>query len=136
MFSRLQRKGKKYYIKIPIFKKNQDDLPYQVKPKYKLTGYALDENGRPVSGVYAFAYKNKEMGHERPVSISKKTREDGFFELYLPEKGKYYIGVRQFYGGTPIQGELYGLYDKTYDHHNFVENDVENITITLRKILR
>ncbi|MCX7769669.1 MAG: carboxypeptidase-like regulatory domain-containing protein [Proteobacteria bacterium] len=129
-------KGKVYSIVIPVFKKVQDDVPIQVSAKYKITGYAIDEKGNPVSGVYAFAYKNKEMGHERPISISKKTKKDGYFELPIPESGKYYIGVRQFYGGTPLQGELYGLYEQTYDHHIYVDKNIENIKITVRKILR
>lgn len=129
-------KGKIYFVKIPVFKKVQDDIPNQVKASFKITGYALDESGKPVAGVYAFAYKNKEMGHERPVSISKKTKDDGYFELFIPERGVYYLGVRQFYGGTPVQGELYGLYEETYDHHIYVENDVKDIKITLRKILK
>lgn len=129
-------KGKVYNIKIPVFKKIQDDVPNQVKTSFRITGYAVDENDKPVAGVYAFVYKNKEMGHERPVSISKKTKEDGFFELFIPDKGKYYLGVRQFYGGTPVQGELYGLYDKTFDHHLIVEKDIENIKITVKKILQ
>lgn len=129
-------KGKEITVKIPVFKKVQDDVPNQVKTQYKITGYAVDEMGNPVKGVYAFAYRNKEMGHERPVSISKKTKEDGYFELFIPEKGKYYLGVRQFYGGTPIQGELYGLYDKTYDHHLLVEDNIEDIKITVKKILQ
>ncbi len=128
--------NKTYKIIIPTFKKVQDEMPLQLKAKYKIRGVAVDERGQPVSGVYAFAYKNKELGHERPVSISKKTGNDGIFELYLPSSGKYYIGVREFYGGTPVQGERYGLYDETFDHHIIVDKDVENIKIVVKKILQ
>jgi hypothetical protein len=128
--------NKTYKIVIPMFKKIQDEMPLQLKGQYKIRGIAVDEHGQPVAGVYAFAYKNKELGHERPVSISKKTSNDGLFELYLPSSGKYYIGVREFYGGTPVQGERYGLYDGSFDHHIIVDKDIENIKIVVKKILQ
>ncbi len=132
------KEGYKYNIEIPLFEKVQDDItkPVDAKKTFIIKGTAINEKGEFVSGVYAFLYTKKEMGHERPISISKKTKEDGRFELIVPYAGKYYLGVRQFYGGTPVQGELYGLYDATYDHHIKVFDNITGITIRIKKILR
>lgn len=132
------KEGYQYNLEIHLFEKVQDEVtkPVDTKKGIKILGKAIDENGNPVSGVYAFLYTKKEMGHERPVSISSKTKDDGKFELIAPFPGKYYLGVRQYYGGTPIQGELYGLYDKTYDHHINVFENITGILIKTKKILR
>lgn len=127
--------GRIYEITIPVFMKEKDDITTLVKGEYKIKGKIVDEHGNPLAGLYAFAYKNKEMGHERPVSISKKTDKDGYFEINLPQKGRYYIGAREFYGGTPVQGEWYGVYEGTFDHHLDVEQEVVEISITAKKIL-
>ncbi|MCX7990496.1 MAG: carboxypeptidase-like regulatory domain-containing protein [Proteobacteria bacterium] len=130
--------GYRYTIEINMFQKIQDEItsPLDIQNVKKITGIALSESGEPVSGVYAFLYTKKEMGHERPISISRKTGDDGKFELLAPFTGKFYLGVRQFYGGTPVQGELYGLYDKTHDHHINVFDNITGIIIRVKKILR
>lgn len=130
--------GFSYEITIHMFEKIKDIVtkPVETKKYFKIQGKVVNEKGEPVSNVYAFLYTKKEMGHERPLSISNRTKEDGFFELIAPTAGRYYLGVRQFYGGTPVQGELYGLYDKTYDHHIDVFENITGIVIKTKKILR
>lgn len=132
------KSGHEYRIKVPVFMKEKEEAPSlsAVKERVTIKGRAVDKDGKPVSGVYAFAYKHKEMGHERPVSISNKTGADGYFELAVPEKGRYYLGVRELYGGTPVQGELYGLYDGSFDHHLVVEKETSGLEIMLKRILR
>lgn len=132
------KEGFEYLITVNLFKKVQEEIgkPIDVKNDITIKGVVLDEEGKPLSDLYAFLYTKKEMGHERPVSISQKTKEDGIFELIVPQKGRYYLGVRQFYGGTPIQGEWYGLYDKTFDHHIDIFENMSGITIKAKKILR
>ncbi len=132
------KEGMQYSLDIHMFVKAQDDItkPLDIKEGFIIRGRALDEKDTPIQGVYAFLYTRKEMGHERPVSISAKTGKDGIFELIVPRTGVYYLGVREFYGGTPVQGELYGTYDLTYDHHIKVFSNITGISIRVRRILR
>lgn len=128
-----------YKFDINMFQKMKDEPPATLPAEgevYYVRGKAVDKSGNPVEGLYAFAYDKKVIGHERPVSISKRTDKAGNFVLPLPKKGKYYIGVREFYGGTPVQGEYYGLYPETYDHHLNVDKDVNNVVIAVEKILK
>ncbi len=132
------KSGFRYSFNVNMFKKVSDEIASvsERNEAYYLKGRVLDKNNNPVAGLYAFAYTKKVIGHERPVAISKRTDKNGNFILPLPGKGRYYIGVREFYGGTPVQGEYYGLYGETYDHHIDVEGDIENIVITVEKILK
>lgn len=132
------KNGHFYSLEIDLFKKSKDEFPtltVDKKPLY-IKGKILDKNGNPIEGLYAFAYDKKIIGHEKPVAISKPTGKDGVFVLPLPGKGRYYLGVRQYYGGTPVQGELYGLYQGTFDHHIDVEQNIEDIEIFVDKILK
>ncbi len=81
-----------------------------------VTGKILDDNGKPVKGVYAFAYVEKVMAHKRPEFISRPVDKDGVYNLNLSKGGTYYIGARANYGGTPAFGEWYGCYEGTGDH--------------------
>jgi|GEM_PF-2200612 len=130
--------GYSYKFDINLFKKMRDEPPSVVAEDNVLyiTGKVVDKEGNPVEGLYAFAYEKKVIGHERPVSISKRTNKEGTFILPLPKQGRYYLGVREFYGGTPVQGEYYGLYSETFDHHIDVDRNINNVTITVEKILK
>jgi hypothetical protein len=86
-------------------------------------GTVSDHAGRPVAGVHVFAYREKVVGHKRPVALSARTGSDGAFVLRLEEPGLYFIGARQHYGDSPAPGELYGLYDDTADHSLAVAAD-------------
>lgn len=132
------KSGYSYSFDINLFKKVRDEAP-SVSTKHDIiyiVGKAVDKNGNPIAGLYAFAYDKNIIGHERPISISNRTDKDGVFKLPIPGKGKYYLGVREFYGGTPVQGEYYGLYSGTYDHHINIEDNMDNILITVEKILK
>lgn len=132
------KNGYLYDVKINMFVKTKDESPPVLSNKglFYLKGVIVDKNNKPLKGLYAFAYNKKIIGHERPIALSNRTDNDGKFVLPLPDKGRYYIGVRELFGGTPVQGEYYGLYDMTYDHHIDVDGDIENIIITAEKILK
>ena len=50
-----------------------------------VTGHIKNKDGKPVKGVYAFAYKDKVMAHKRPEYISRTVDEDGKYVLNLAE---------------------------------------------------
>jgi len=80
-----------------------------------LTGQAVDADGRPVDGVYVFAYRDSRMVG-KPVYISAPSDADGRFQLYLGSGGTYFIGARSAYGGPLEPGEWVGTYDGQADH--------------------
>lgn len=80
-----------------------------------IEGRILDAGGRPRKGVYAALYENPSLLN-RPVFLSDLTEEDGRFRLPVPVPGKYFLGARSGYGGSPAPGDLYGRYEGTPDH--------------------
>lgn len=104
----------------------------------QIKGRILDKQGKPVKGVYAFAYVDKVMAHKRPESISREVDAEGRYTLYLPTGGIYYIGARSSYGDSPGVGEWYGRYDGTPDHSVKVESGKSqgDIDVVVEKILQ
>lgn len=102
-----------------------------------LRGRVADTAGKPVPGVYVFAYEEKEMGHKRPAAISREVDGEGRYVLHLPKGGRYYIGARSLYGDTPALGEWYGRWEGTGDHSLVIETGREavDIDIAVEKIL-
>lgn len=102
-----------------------------------ITGRVTDRNGKPVAGVYVFAYLEKVMSHKRPETISKAVDSEGNYLLNLKEGGTYYIGARVNYGDTPAIGEWYGRWEGTGDHSVSIKTGeiIKNIDITVEKIL-
>ena len=80
-----------------------------------LSGRMLDQDGKAVGGVYAFAYLDSRMVG-KPVYISAATGADGRFELRLGDGGTYYIGARSTFGGPLEPGEWVGTYDARPNH--------------------
>lgn len=80
-----------------------------------LIGRIVDQDGRAVSGVYAFAYLDSRMVG-KPTYISAPSGSDGRFEIRLGDGGNYYVGVRSTYGGPLEPGEWVGTYDGRADH--------------------
>lgn len=80
-----------------------------------LTGRMVDQDGKAVSGVYAFAYLDSRMVG-KPAYISAATGDDGRFELRLGAGGTYYIGARSTFGGPLEPGEWVGTYDARPNH--------------------
>lgn len=83
-------------------------------------GRVLDEEGRPLKGVYVYAYADSRM-IGKPAHISAPTGIDGRFELFLAGGGRYYIGARSAFGGPLEPGERVGTYEGEADHGVSVE---------------
>lgn len=80
-----------------------------------LEGRILDRRGKPVRGVYAALYDNPDLLN-RPVFLSEVTKEDGRYRLPVPVPGRYFLGARTGYGGSPAPGDLYGRYEGNPEH--------------------
>lgn len=76
-----------------------------------LSGRVLDSDGQPVKDARVHVYDHVQMS-ERPKFVSGKTGPDGYYQVYLPEGGTYYLAARDKFGGPPKLGDLYGRYDK------------------------
>jgi hypothetical protein len=103
-----------------------------------VTGKILDRDGKPVKGVYAFAYTDKSMANRRPDHISRPVDAAGRYVIHLPQGGKYFIGTRSEYGDTPGPGEWYGRYEGTPDHSVRLTTGIvlEKIDMVVERILR
>lgn len=80
-----------------------------------LRGRIVDQDRRPVRGVYVFGYLDSRMVG-KPSYISAPTGDDGAFLLYLGDGGTYYIGARSTFGGPMEPGEWVGTYEGRPDH--------------------
>ena len=78
-------------------------------------GRIVDKAGKPVQGVYAALYDNPDLLN-RPVFLSDVTGADGKYRLPVPLPGRYYLGARSGYGGSPAPGDLYGRYEGDPEH--------------------
>ncbi len=106
-------------------------------PATGIAGRILDRSGKPVAGLYVFAYTDPVIGHKRPYALSLATKDDGRFVLELKAGGVYYIGARQRHGDSPTPGELFGMYDLTPDHSIKVDNNnfIQDIDIIVEEIM-
>lgn len=133
--------GKMAVIELPVVAKAgdmaRDDTLFR-DTGTRVTGRILDKWGKPVPGVYVFAYLEKVMGHKRPEYISKAVDKEGGYTLNLPSGGTFYLGARSNYGDTPALGEWYGRWEGTGDHSVEVKAGeiLKNIDITVEKILQ
>ena len=78
-------------------------------------GRIVDAGGMPVRGAYAALYDNPDLLN-RPVFLSEATGADGVYRLPVPVPGKYFLGARSGYGGSPAPGDLYGRYEGNAEH--------------------
>lgn len=79
------------------------------------SGTVVDQDGRPIPGVYVFAYLDSRMVG-KPTYISAPTEASGAFTLYLGDGGTYFVGARSAFGGPLEPGEWVGTFDKRADH--------------------
>jgi len=100
-----------------------------------IEGKILDRNGNPRRGVYAALYDNPELLN-RPQFLSEVTGPDGRFRLPVPLPGRYYLGARSGYGGSPGPGDLYGRYEGSPDHAIVVRDGdrLTGIDIVVREV--
>lgn len=128
------RKGDRfgYYAANPVVVKPGEVVPVSIPvtvlrlrntPSYSrdfpapafVEGRILDAVGKPVRGAYAALYDNPELLN-RPVFLSEVTGGDGIYHLPVPVPGRYYLGARSGYGGSPAPGDLYGRYEGNPEH--------------------
>ncbi len=80
-----------------------------------IEGVVINAGGKPVQGVFVFAFLSPPKAGVRPIFVSEKTGADGKYLLRVEKEGKYYLKVKEVYGdGPPKQGGFIGGYgDKT-----------------------
>lgn len=75
-----------------------------------IEGVVRDAEGKTVRGAVVFCYK-KPTARGKPLFVSDRTGDDGKYILRVSEGGKYYLKVRDQYGGGPPKGgEIVGIY--------------------------
>lgn len=106
-------------------------------PGTSVRGRVVDDEGRPVSGVYVFGYRSRTIGHGMPDFASRPTGSDGEFELPLGDGGLFYVGARERTGGSPAPGERFGLYEGAADHSLEVTKgaQLKGVTIHVARVL-
>lgn len=87
----------------------------QDRPRARIEGVVLRDDGTPAQGVYVMAYSDHRM-IGRPFAISGRTGKEGRFLLGLPRGGIFYVGARSGFGGPLSPGEWVGTYDGVPDH--------------------
>lgn len=110
--------GRLTRVVIPATRLKMRNIP-SYSPEYAaaafIEGRILDRNGNPRQGVYAALYDNPDLLN-RPVFLSEVTGKDGKYRLPVPVPGRYFLGARTGYGGSPAPGDLYGRFEGTPDH--------------------
>jgi len=80
-----------------------------------IEGRIFGADGKPRAGVYAALYDNPDLLN-RPVLLSDVTGADGRYRLPVPVPGRYFLGARSGYGGSPSPGDYYGRFEGNADH--------------------
>jgi hypothetical protein len=127
-------------INIHVVKKEKAQAPHATAldaTSTAIVGRIVDAAGNPVSGVYVFAYRDRTIGHRMPDFLTPPTDADGVFVLPLGEGGLFYVGAREFFGGSPQPGERFGLYEGSADHGIRVREGekVSDIVIRVNEVL-
>jgi len=134
------RSGTAVEIVLELVSKGKDVGNADGRPRpsgTRIAGRITDRAGAVVRGVYAFAYEEKVMAHQKPAFISQQVDERGRYVIQLSRGGTFYIGARSAYGDSPGRGEWYGRYDGTPDHGVTVDAgaSAEGIDIRVERIL-
>jgi len=106
------------YLEIECIEKKKDQLPVNLISvpigKSAIRGRIIDKNGKPVSGVFAFTYKDEFSTGRKPDYKSMITGEDGGYTILIEEPGFYVLGARKTFGGPPEPGgDIFGFYNGT-----------------------
>ncbi|MCX7769510.1 MAG: carboxypeptidase-like regulatory domain-containing protein [Proteobacteria bacterium] len=109
----------------------------EFKIKTCIFGKVIDENNKPLSNVYVFAFI-EEKKTKKPLYISEPTDKEGRFILRLGSGGRYILRVRNVIdGGPPKQGYIIGVYGQK-DNPKVIEikegETINNIEIKADKI--
>jgi len=88
-------------------------VPFKLEIPEDVTGISgsiLDLKNKPVAGAIVFAYVTETMTGLPPFA-SYRTGEDGKYFISVSNGGRYYLRVRDKYGGgPPVAGEVMGGY--------------------------
>jgi hypothetical protein len=97
--------------------------PFELKEfKFKtaIKGWVVDENNKPLSNVYVFAFLEGKNS-KKPVYVSEPTDGNGIFLLRLGGGGRYILRVRNIIdGGPPKKGYITGTYGQ-HDNPNIID---------------
>jgi len=98
-----------------------------------IRGRLLDEKGEHVPGTFVMAYMNDDM-QRAPDFASTLTDDEGYYTLYLPKGGRYWIAGRFFVMKMPQKDEPFARYEGSTDHSIVVEKGqfLEGIDLVLR----
>jgi hypothetical protein len=92
-----------------------------------IEGTVSDTNGKPIEGAVVAAYSSRTL-IGKPLFVSNRTDKNGKYQIRVYEGGKYYLRVRENYGGgPPVVGNIIGTYG---------EKEPVEITIKTDEILR
>ncbi|GAB4369895.1 MAG: hypothetical protein Kow00128_16470 [Deltaproteobacteria bacterium] len=131
-------RGRLTLVTIPATRLKLRNLPVYSRnyaAAASIEGRILDPQGNPRRGVYAALYDNPDLLN-RPLFLSEVTGADGTFRLPVPLPGRYYLGARSGYGGSPAPGDLYGRYEGAPDHAIVVRQGdrLTGIDIVVREV--
>lgn len=87
------------------------EVPKRIKDSFeklvRVYGTVKDKEGKPLKNVYVVAYDRDEL-LGKPKYVSQPTDEEGNYNIYLKDMGKFYIAVRKSLGDTPASlDEMY-----------------------------
>lgn len=75
-----------------------------------IEGTITDTNGKPIGGAVVAAYSSQTLVG-KPLFVSYRTDINGKYQIRVYEGGKYYLRVRENYGGgPPVVGNIVGTY--------------------------
>lgn len=96
-------------------------------------GRLLDENGEHVPGTFVMGYANDDM-QRAPDFASTLTDDEGYYTLYLPKGGRYWLAARFYAMKMPQKDEPFARYEGSPDHSVLVKEGqfLEGIDLTLR----
>jgi len=98
-----------------------------------IKGRLLNESGEHVPGTFVIAYINSDM-RRAPDFASTLTDDEGYYTLYLPGGGRYWLAARTFVMKLPQKGEPFARYEGSPDHSIMVEKGrfLQGIDLVLR----
>jgi hypothetical protein len=133
---RLER-GRNAEIAIEVIAKAEEAKGGALLSTTRIEGRIVDQDGRPLPGLYAFVYPDRIMSHAKPLAISAPTGPEGRFTISLEKGGTFYLGARERYGINPQPGEYYGKYTGSADHSIEIEGGRvrKGATIVVDRIL-
>ena len=108
--------GRRAEIAIEVIAKSEEGSGGTILSTTRIEGMVVDQEGRPLPGLYAFVYPDRIMSHAKPLAISAPTGPEGRFTISLERGGTFYLGARERYGINPQPGEYYGKYTGRADH--------------------